>query len=288
MPKELQSRELQLTNLQSMEEFGLISKLVPIKNHLIGNIKQNSVNARDLHKSLKSKQDFSDWIKDRLDQYYEEDFDYVVMDKSVKRTSGVKHLKEYILALGTARELSMLERNDMGHLIRRYFATCEAELLKFTGFKIDYVLINKHFKQANQTAKLLGLSQVEAIGHARDAIKEETGVDLYVFDPEAKHKAWLKDNSFTMAQLASKTNSSVARVRQALFNTGVLTKSYKFGRQARTVPTKIGAQYLIGPIDTGNNKLIFNKLGLDMLNVITANSIGHLDWDVKNGCKKEA
>lgn len=112
------------------EEMKVLEKsIVPIyeKNCIDGsNFHEQVVNARDLWKSLKSKQDFSTWVKKRLqDIDAEEGKDYCLLHKKMEQVSGAKHLIDYIVTLDTAKEMAMLERNDMGKLIRRYFIEAE-------------------------------------------------------------------------------------------------------------------------------------------------------------------
>lgn len=45
-----------------------MNELIKIEKQIINNEKVNSVNARDLWVALESKQDFSTWIKARLEQ----------------------------------------------------------------------------------------------------------------------------------------------------------------------------------------------------------------------------
>lgn len=97
----------------------------------INNEKVNSVNARDLWVALESKQDFSTWIKARLEQAYAvENEDYGVFRKAVENLKGGRPLLEYALSLDLAKNISMLEKNEKGNQIRKYFISCEKQLIQ--------------------------------------------------------------------------------------------------------------------------------------------------------------
>ena len=122
----------------------------------------NAINARELHERLHSKQDFSTWIKKRLEVCgAREGADYLlipfdVAQKEVKdlqvapQKNGAKvkgqelrlfeslaHLygfkqekvvhnkKEYIISLEIAKHIAMLEKNDIGRGVRQYFIDYE-------------------------------------------------------------------------------------------------------------------------------------------------------------------
>lgn len=88
---------------------------------------QLGVNARDLHKMLEVKTDFSDWIKRRIKQCkFEENFDYTLVLKKEEQVSGAKYLNEYIISVDMTKHLGMMERNEKGHEIRKYFIEQEA------------------------------------------------------------------------------------------------------------------------------------------------------------------
>jgi phage anti-repressor protein len=87
------------------------------------------VSARELHKFLESKQQFADWIKDRIDKYgFIENQDFEVFQNFMKNPNGGRPLKEYALTLDMAKELAMVEGNDKGRQARRYFIECEKKL----------------------------------------------------------------------------------------------------------------------------------------------------------------
>ena len=83
---------------------------IAIKKYPIGLVEVNAVNARDLWTELGSKQEFSNWIKRRIDEYhFTQAVDFVAFDKFVacdKTFGGKKKLIEYIISLDMAKELA--------------------------------------------------------------------------------------------------------------------------------------------------------------------------------------
>ena len=83
---------------------------------------QLGVNARDLHKMLESKQDFSTWIKRRITQCkFEENFDYIKLHQRVELSKTGQTSIEYIVSVDMTKHLGMMERNEKGHEIRKYY-----------------------------------------------------------------------------------------------------------------------------------------------------------------------
>lgn len=82
------------------------------------------INAQHLHSALKSSSHYRQWIHYRINEYqFQEGVDYFV-EKSYKIGIGRKKL-DYHLTLDMAKELAMLERNETGRQIRRYFIAAE-------------------------------------------------------------------------------------------------------------------------------------------------------------------
>lgn len=100
-------------------------KIINITKAAINNEEVNAVNARDLWKQLGSRQEFANWIKGRISEYgFEEGRDFLTnLSKSFGRPS-----KEYIISLDMAKELAMVENNEQGRKIRRYFIKVEKQL----------------------------------------------------------------------------------------------------------------------------------------------------------------
>lgn len=94
---------------------------------------RKAVSGRELHEKLGSKRQFSDWIKGRITKYgFVENVDFtkvslISQNCEIKKGGDRKSL-DYILTLDTAKELCMIENNELGRKFRKYFIECEKEL----------------------------------------------------------------------------------------------------------------------------------------------------------------
>ena len=87
------------------------------------------VDARELHKSLGSKQKFSDWIKNRIKKYkFVENEDFFRSHKIMTLRNLENVQIDYYLTIDTAKEICMIENSEMGRRIRKYFIEAEKRL----------------------------------------------------------------------------------------------------------------------------------------------------------------
>ncbi|WP_063657775.1 antA/AntB antirepressor family protein [Candidatus Arsenophonus triatominarum] len=106
-----------------------MSNLINIETKNINGELIQTVNTRDLHSFLESKQEFANWIKDRIQQYgFIEHQDFLI--NLSKTPNGGRPAKEYHISLDMAKELSMVERNEKGKQARQYFIECERRILQ--------------------------------------------------------------------------------------------------------------------------------------------------------------
>ncbi|EQC3215274.1 antA/AntB antirepressor family protein [Escherichia coli] len=109
----------------------MTSQLIPVFNGTIDNETILLVNARDLHSFLGVGRMFAHWVKERIAEYgFVESQDYILIYQNgqTKGRGGDRRSKDYHLTLDTAKELAMVERNEKGRQIRRYFIECEKKL----------------------------------------------------------------------------------------------------------------------------------------------------------------
>ncbi|HFP0115943.1 TPA: antA/AntB antirepressor family protein [Escherichia coli] len=122
------------------------SQLIPVFNGTISNETTLLVNARDLHSFLGVGRMFAHWVKERIAEYgFVESQDYILICQNgqTKGRGGNRRSKDYHLTLDTAKELAMVERNEKGRQIRRYFIECEKKFrqsLLPTPMNINYPL----------------------------------------------------------------------------------------------------------------------------------------------------
>lgn len=102
-----------------------MKELIKIQFHNEQGREVQVVDARELHTILNSKQDFSNWISNRIKKFhFEEGEDFSI---NLLKTSG-RPKKQYLITIDMAKELAMIENNDAGRKTRKYFIECERQL----------------------------------------------------------------------------------------------------------------------------------------------------------------
>ena len=163
-------------------DFKLIeNEMIPIYED---NKKEKRVNARELHQLLKSKRKFADWIKQRLEQYkFAENEDFIRFHKFVKgdeKGYGNKTITEYYLTIDTAKEISMIENNDTGRRVRKYFIEVEnrfrniienpTNIFDFMRLALDQIEANENRIQKVEVLSESTAKEVEEIKQKIDVI----------------------------------------------------------------------------------------------------------------------
>ncbi|HDK1974203.1 antA/AntB antirepressor family protein [Escherichia coli] len=107
----------------------MTSQLIPVFNGTISNETALLVNARDLHSFLDVGKRFASWIVERIAEYgFVENQDFMIISQVREKIGRGRPAKDYHLTLDTAKELAMVERNEKGRQVRRYFIECEKKL----------------------------------------------------------------------------------------------------------------------------------------------------------------
>jgi phage anti-repressor protein len=130
-----------------------MNEIITINQTKINDTDVNSVSARDLHEVLESETKFADWIKRRLDETDAiENVDYLCLSqkRETQRSDGQKGVAtttEYILSTDIAKEIAMLERNEKGKQVRRYFIEVEKAYKKdkIAVSQLDYMQIQLNY-----------------------------------------------------------------------------------------------------------------------------------------------
>lgn len=105
----------------------------------IFNLKENeqgdiAVSGRELHKGLEVDSHYKDWIKRMLSYGFEENSDFVATAQK-RATNNPKNPwtteSNHILTLDTAKEISMLQRTEIGKQVRQYFISIEKKYTQY-------------------------------------------------------------------------------------------------------------------------------------------------------------
>ena len=116
--------------------------LIPVFESTINEELVQTVNARELHSFLESKQDFSTWIKARIDHYgFVENQDFTRFHRKMEANNAT--IIEYHISIDMAKEVSMVERNDKGKEARRYFIACEKKLNDISSLSPAELLVRQ-------------------------------------------------------------------------------------------------------------------------------------------------
>lgn len=113
------------------------------------------VSARELYEFLEVKTEFSHWCKRMFEYGFEEGEDYqgVVVKNDGNSKGGRSTLTDYALTIDTAKEISMIQRNEKGRQARRYFIECERIVRAKSIFTIENGRIMTDSKLLSEATK---------------------------------------------------------------------------------------------------------------------------------------
>ena len=122
-----------------------MNELIPLQPQTINGNAVETVSARELHAFLEVGKDFSTWIKNRLETLGSiENEDYLVIQEVFAKIGekGGRPKIEYYLTLDVAKHLAMMEKNEKGLQIRKYFIECERKLREVSLHPTEQLLVN--------------------------------------------------------------------------------------------------------------------------------------------------
>jgi phage anti-repressor protein len=135
----------------------IADEMLPVYENDTG---EKLVDARELHEKLFISTRFNDWISRQINNYgfiEGEDF-YSILSKTTGRPS-----KEFLLVIDTAKEIAMVQNNEQGRAVRKYFIRVEKQSrqpktqLEVLQGAINQMVVQekeiKQIKQENETLK---------------------------------------------------------------------------------------------------------------------------------------
>ncbi|EJG5859939.1 antA/AntB antirepressor family protein [Staphylococcus pseudintermedius] len=88
-----------------------------------------AVSGRELHKGLEIGTRYDKWIERMIEYGFEENIDYIIQSEIVhgQKRARTYEQENHIMTLDMAKEISMIQRSEIGRKIRGYFITIERQ-----------------------------------------------------------------------------------------------------------------------------------------------------------------
>ena len=171
-----------------------------------------AVSGRDLYNFLEVGREFANWIKGRIEKYgfvenkdfykmyYDQNGNSISIAKSgnddYQRVIGGKI--EYVLTIGMAKELAMVENNEKGRLARKYFIECEE--------KFKAITLNNKLDKQIQLEKIRSdkwSSFAKVIENAPDSSTKNVLYSIFVKEETGHNDLKIERPSFTATEVCT-------------------------------------------------------------------------------------
>ncbi len=217
---------------------------------------QQLVSARELHKGLKLRKQFTDWVKQNFKEF-EDGEDFVFTPGSVNMPNGgTKQIQDYALTLDMAKQLCMMSHTELGRKYRKYFIELERkwndpqEVVK-RGYAIlqnentQLKLENEQMKPKALFADAVSASKTTVLIGELAKILKQNGVNIGA----TRLFAWLRENGYLISRKGTDWNMPTQKSMElGLFEIKETTITHSDGHTTISKTTKVtgkGQQYFI-------------------------------------------
>lgn len=217
---------------------------------------QQLVSARELHKGLKLRKQFTDWVKQNFKEF-EDGEDFVFTPGSVNMPNGgTKQIQDYALTLDMAKQLCMMSHTELGRKYRKYFIELERkwndpqEVVK-RGYAIlqnenaQLRIENEQMKPKALFADAVSASKTTVLIGELAKILKQNGVNIGA----TRLFAWLRENSYLISRRGTDWNMPTQKSMElGLFEIKETTITHSDGHTTISKTTKVtgkGQQYFI-------------------------------------------
>lgn len=219
---------------------------------------QQLVSARELHKGLKLKKHFGDWVKQNFKEFYEnEDYTCAPQSAYVQIGNGAtRKVDDYALTIDMAKQLCMMSHTELGRKYRKYFIELERkwndpqEVVK-RGYAIlqnenaQLKIEVQQMKPKALFADAVSVSKTTILVSELAKILRQNGVNIGA----NRLFAWMRENGYLISRKGTDWNMPTQRSMElGLFNIKETTITHSDGHTTISKTTKVtgkGQQYFI-------------------------------------------
>lgn len=177
---------------------------------------QKLVSARELHEGLKIKSRFNDWITNRIKKYgFEENLDYTKILVQCKRGQNEY---DFCITVDVAKELCMVENNELGRQFRKYFIEAERQLQEIK--KLDSYMIDDPIERAKRWIE----EAEERKALKEDNIKKDEEIKVLKPKAEFTDKFLQDDTLYKATDIAKEVGMTVTKFNKLLNGLGIQFK----------------------------------------------------------------
>ena len=196
-----------------------MNELIKLQPQPINGTPTETVSARELHTFVGSKQEFSNWIKNRVEKYgFVENVDFLIILS--KTPNGGRPSQEYYITLDMAKQLAMVENNEKGMQVRTYFIECEKKLREVVQQPTQPIGETEDKLRAYAYGMtLLNVDDVSKQAYVANAIEQLTGASV-------PYRPQLEQKTYSATEIGNQLNVSANKVGRITNAHGLKTSEY--------------------------------------------------------------
>ncbi|WP_039067709.1 phage antirepressor KilAC domain-containing protein [Staphylococcus shinii] len=202
--------------MQGLQNKPNISQMFNIQEKENGEI---AISGRELHEALEIKTQYTKWFERMTEYGYQKNIDYIAI--SQKRLTAQGNVTTYIdhaLTIDTAKEIAMIQRNEIGRAVRQHFIRIEdawnsPEMIVERALQIQTNKVEKLEAQVEENKpkvlfadSVVGSQSSVLVGELAKLLKQN-GVDI----GQNRLFEWMRENGYLIKQKGENYNLPTQR-----------------------------------------------------------------------------
>ena len=202
--------------MQGLQNKPNISQMFNIQEKENGEI---AISGRELHEALEIKTQYTKWFERMTEYGYQKNIDYIAI--SQKRLTAQGNVTTYIdhaLTIDTAKEIAMIQRNEIGRAVRQHFIRIEdawnsPEMIVERALQIQTNKVEKLEAQVEENKpkvlfadSVVGSQSSVLVGELAKLLKQN-GVDI----GQNRLFEWMRENGYLIKQTGENYNLPTQR-----------------------------------------------------------------------------